>query len=165
MTDLRKERTNKFIRESFNQLLTEQPFSKITVAEIVKKAMIHRNTFYQHYDDKYDLLRSCIANMVNDSDFSIEEFKVKPFTTIDQALMTNYPKILDRQANDEDFRHTTNNVLLSSITKKSDHRDIFWVIGKIAAIFIWNEMTNQNYDLINDYQELDEIYTTGIFPN
>jgi len=36
----------------------EKEFETITVKDICDRAMVHRTTFYNHYVDKYDLLRS-----------------------------------------------------------------------------------------------------------
>lgn len=38
-------------------LLEEKPFEKITTIDICKTAGVPRATFYNHFDDKYDLLR------------------------------------------------------------------------------------------------------------
>ncbi len=37
-------------------LMTEQEFETISVKEVCDRAMVHRTTFYKHYEDKYDLL-------------------------------------------------------------------------------------------------------------
>lgn len=49
--------TKKAIKQSFQKLLKEMPFDKITVKEIVEECGINRNTFYYHYADIYDLLQ------------------------------------------------------------------------------------------------------------
>lgn len=54
--DLRIKRTQKAIKESFFFLVEEKGFEHISVKDITDKAMISRNTFYLHYEDKYDLL-------------------------------------------------------------------------------------------------------------
>lgn len=164
MTDLRKKRTNLMITKSFTKLLEEKSFSKITVAEIVKNAMIHRNTFYQHFEDKYALLRCCIENMVSISVFSSEGFKTKPFTTINQYIIKKHLNIVKRQKNDQEFQHTVNNIMLSALSRKSSDDEIFWLIGKIAAIFVWNDVTNHHYEIIHDYEKLDHIFATKKFP-
>lgn len=46
------------IRESFIQLLKEQPVSKITVTKICEMAEINRATFYKYYNDAFDLLQN-----------------------------------------------------------------------------------------------------------
>jgi AcrR family transcriptional regulator len=37
-------------------LMAERDFESITVVDICERAMVHRTTFYKHYEDKYGLL-------------------------------------------------------------------------------------------------------------
>lgn len=55
-SDLRVIKTKKLIKEAFFELMESIGFEKITIAELAKKAMVSRTTFYLHYMDKYDLL-------------------------------------------------------------------------------------------------------------
>lgn len=54
--DLRVRRTHKLLWEALVTLMTEREFETISVKEICDRAMVHRTTFYKHYEDKYDLL-------------------------------------------------------------------------------------------------------------
>jgi AcrR family transcriptional regulator len=54
--DLRIRRTRKLIWEALLSLLQEQPFATISVRAISERAMVHRATFYTHFQDKYALL-------------------------------------------------------------------------------------------------------------
>ncbi|GHO56693.1 TetR family transcriptional regulator [Ktedonobacter robiniae] len=54
--DLRVRRTYKLLWEALLTLLEQRPFESISVTEICEKAMVHRVTFYKHFEDKYDLL-------------------------------------------------------------------------------------------------------------
>jgi len=54
--DLRVRRTHKLLWEALMTLMTEQEFETISVKEICDRAMVHRTTFYKHYEDKYELL-------------------------------------------------------------------------------------------------------------
>lgn len=53
--DLRVIKTRKNIEISFIYLLNKKDFCKITVQDILDKALINRSTFYKHYNDKYKL--------------------------------------------------------------------------------------------------------------
>lgn len=55
--DLRIKRTYKLLTDSLMELMTRKPFDKITVVDICKNAMVHRATFYAHFEDKYQLLQ------------------------------------------------------------------------------------------------------------
>ncbi len=48
--------TQKAILSTFQQMLEEMPFEKITVSALVRRCEISSNTFYYHYSDIYDLL-------------------------------------------------------------------------------------------------------------
>ncbi len=44
------------LAESFKELATKRPIEKITIREITDKAGVIRPTFYNHFQDKYELL-------------------------------------------------------------------------------------------------------------
>jgi AcrR family transcriptional regulator len=62
--DLRVRRTYKFLWEALLRLMTERDFEAITVTEICEAAMVHRTTFYKHYEDKYGLLAQGIQDQL-----------------------------------------------------------------------------------------------------
>jgi len=55
--DLRVKRTYKLLLDALVGLLEEKTFEEIHVTDICEKAMVHRTTFYKHFEDKYHLLR------------------------------------------------------------------------------------------------------------
>ena len=61
--DLRVRRTRKLLWEALMAELSERPFEQITVREICERAMVHRTTFYKHYEDKYALLEQGMRQM------------------------------------------------------------------------------------------------------
>jgi AcrR family transcriptional regulator len=54
--DPRVNRTRHMLEQALSQLLTEKPFTQITVQDITAKADLNRATFYAHFEDKYSLL-------------------------------------------------------------------------------------------------------------
>lgn len=48
--------TEKAILQTFDDMIREMPFEKITVTALVARCEISSNTFYYHYRDIYDLL-------------------------------------------------------------------------------------------------------------
>ena len=48
--------TKRVIADSLKELCREKPFDKISVGEIAEKCNVNRQTFYYHFQDKYDLL-------------------------------------------------------------------------------------------------------------
>ncbi len=61
--DLRVQRTHKLLWEALMAELSERPFEQITVKDICERAMVHRTTFYKHYEDKYALLEQGMRQM------------------------------------------------------------------------------------------------------
>ncbi len=61
--DIRVIKTKKAIENAFIEILGEKSFTKITIEEICKKANVNRMSFYNHYDDKYDLLNDIMNNI------------------------------------------------------------------------------------------------------
>jgi len=57
--------TQKAILQTFQQMLEEMPFDKITVSAIVSRCEISSNTFYYHYRDIYDLLDAWLSEQEN----------------------------------------------------------------------------------------------------
>jgi AcrR family transcriptional regulator len=80
--DLRVRRTRKLLWEALMTELSERAFEQITIKQICERAMVHRTTFYQHYEDKEALLeqgtREMYARLIAEvtappSAFSLEE--------------------------------------------------------------------------------------------
>ncbi len=65
-TDLRVRRTHKLLWEALMVELSERTIEEITVSDICERAMVHRTTFYKHYEDKYALLEQGIRQMYDD---------------------------------------------------------------------------------------------------
>lgn len=78
---LTAKRTIKIFIESLCSLMMEKPFEKVTVSDICEVAMIPRATFYNYFEDKYDLLETYCQEFVrrpgltppdgNSSDFTV----------------------------------------------------------------------------------------------
>lgn len=49
-------RTKQLLADSLKELMRKMPLEKISVSDIVEYAGIGRNTFYYHFQDKYDLV-------------------------------------------------------------------------------------------------------------
>lgn len=54
--DKRIERTRLALRNAFFELVLSQPYSRIKITDILAKAEVGRSTFYEHYQNKDDLL-------------------------------------------------------------------------------------------------------------
>ncbi|MEH6945248.1 TetR/AcrR family transcriptional regulator [Bacillus sp. JJ722] len=105
--DLRVRRTHKLLWESLFELMTQskQKYSTITINQICDRAMVHRTTFYKHFEDKDALLAAGFKQ------YEKEVFKIplldrlsKPFQVIEQFLHhKEIGKIIESQMDDEQF--------------------------------------------------------------
>ncbi|HVI41682.1 MAG TPA: TetR/AcrR family transcriptional regulator C-terminal domain-containing protein [Anaerovoracaceae bacterium] len=63
--DLRVRRTYKLLSQALMSLLLEKSFEEIFVTDICELAMVHRTTFYKHFEDKYHLLDFCVKELIH----------------------------------------------------------------------------------------------------
>lgn len=64
--DLRVRRTHKLLYNALLELMDKYPFANITVKQICDRAMVHRTTFYSHFQDKFDLLSRTMGQIAED---------------------------------------------------------------------------------------------------
>lgn len=71
--DLRIVKTKKNLYEALILLMKEKNFEEIKVSDICEKSMINRSTFYDHFEDKYELLDSLIKGLENELTMKLGE--------------------------------------------------------------------------------------------
>lgn len=59
------ENTRKTLMKSFCRLYSQKPIHKITIKEITDVAGYHRSTFYEYFQDIYDLLEAIENDLLN----------------------------------------------------------------------------------------------------
>ena len=59
--DLRQRRTRRHLVNALLELLEEKSFREISVVDVCERAMVHRTTFYAHFEDKQALLRHALT--------------------------------------------------------------------------------------------------------
>lgn len=59
-------RSKALIKEALLSLMIEKPFEKISISDIVRRADINRGTFYAHYSNTSDVLKSISASVVDE---------------------------------------------------------------------------------------------------
>ena len=52
----RSNQTKRLLAQSLQEIMVTTPLEKISVNDIVDHAGVGRNTFYYHFEDKYDLV-------------------------------------------------------------------------------------------------------------
>ena len=56
--DRKKRYTRMVLQDSLIELMREKPINKITIKELCENADVNRSTFYAHFSDQYELLRT-----------------------------------------------------------------------------------------------------------
>lgn len=64
--DRRVKRTRQVLKDALITLMAEKEFSNITVQDITRIADVNRATFYSHYQDKIDLIRKTVEDILNE---------------------------------------------------------------------------------------------------
>ena len=62
--DRRVLRSRQALVDAFRALVVETPYDDITVGEVIEKAGVGRSTFYEHYQNKDDLLRASVGGAI-----------------------------------------------------------------------------------------------------
>jgi AcrR family transcriptional regulator len=102
--DLRVRRTNKFLWEALMSLLEENDFESITVTAICERAMVHRTTFYTHYEDKYALLFQGIQDELNALFEKLDSAAAKPLGMDEEPdMLTHFVILLEHVLKHERF--------------------------------------------------------------
>ncbi len=123
--DLRIQRTQKAIIDTFYELLDEKSFNNITVIDICDRALINRGTFYTHFEDKYQLLDKCIYDIMIGFDDEVDKVHG------DSNLLVYYNDVLEVGIN---FILTHLKRLRTIITKT----DCSLIFNKVHEILVQN---------------------------
>lgn len=87
--------TQKAILSTFEEMLEEMPFDKITVSALVKRCGVSSNTFYYHYQDIYALLDVWLNNTIGRiRQENVDEMDWKKETKAVLLACQRHPKII-----------------------------------------------------------------------
>lgn len=170
--DMRKLKTQKFLRDSLFTLMQQKKLSAITVNDICEEAMVHRTTFYKHFYDKYNLLEYMLEELLKDYlKVDIKERINRPFYVLNDIFSQNeqLKKILSVQQDEEAFHKVTTDYIVKNLQhdiKMNVHRIetkievpdklIFYVYGSALNAFIqWRMEGTKDYSP----DEIDEFFT------
>jgi len=79
---------------AFYELIKEKGYEAITIQDIADRAMINRNTFYLHHQNKPDLLDTCtdellseLKNVIVLCPFNMSPFQISTLETVMQTVL------------------------------------------------------------------------------
>lgn len=169
--------TKKKIAKSFKRLFISQAFDKISVSDIMEDAGIRRQTFYNHFVDKYALLewifQTELSEQVTDnldyiSGFQLlselltffkmnQEFYIKLFQIEDQNDFSSYFESYCEQLVDK---------LLSDYSKSNfNQKERVTLINyhsKALSYFIKYELINNSKEELFNRKVIEKIIRTSI---
>lgn len=132
MEDLRKTRTLKLLKEALLEMMTKKSFEEIKINDICNVAMVHRTTFYSHFDDKYDLLEYCIKEAEKEI---TEKMEPANYTSI-QEFYTNMIMALVRyiEGNKEKFK---------AMLIKNDNTSFYKMFNSTCVLYIYKMLQKE----------------------
>lgn len=97
-TDRRVRRTRALLQQSLIQLMARKEIKDITVKELTDLADITRGTFYLHYSDIYDILRSMEYEMfVEFNEILNRSLSLDKGGSMPEAILTDIFSLLERR--------------------------------------------------------------------
>lgn len=124
--------TKKIIAYSLKKIMETTPFSKVSISQIMSEAGIRRQTFYNYFQDKYELLDWIYQQDISEniSDFlDYEEWDKVVRRIIDyfhrnQQFYRNALQVSEQNAFDLSFYHHTKGLLEKIITDMTKDQSI-----------------------------------------
>ena len=91
--DMRQRRSKQHLSEALLGLMEEQPYGEITVVDICQRAMVHRTTFYAHFEDKNDLFQYVLRSMMDR--FSAGRARTEQEKGLREGVRDEFRKVLE----------------------------------------------------------------------
>ncbi|GAB4074245.1 fatty acid efflux pump transcriptional regulator FarR [Barrientosiimonas marina] len=108
--DLRVIKTKNLLSTSLFHLLEENGLSSITIKMICDNALVHRTTFYKHFQDKYDLLVYLFKGYSkNYFELDIKTRINSPIESINYIITSKIKGIQQKQKKEPEFHEILTN--------------------------------------------------------
>lgn len=169
--------TKKAILQTFDRMLEEMPFDRITVSALTRECEISHNTFYYHYQDIFDLLDAWLEEELGEHVFDISpdtgQEAIRNLLCACREKKKTVYHIFNGLSRDNLERYTfvtTDRVFLPYIQKLSEGQDVpEEYLLDVAAFcrysflgffleFLWNNMADdidalsaKLYGLLSDF--------------
>lgn len=128
------------IAYALKDLMQTIPFEKITISDISKKSNIHRQTFYYHFQDRYELL-DYLLNMELVSNF-VEDFSYS-------NMEDKFYEVFNTIYNDRKFYQNTVNINMSDVYKYFAKLSTKELLALINTTLQKNQINDNNCDAIS----------------
>ncbi len=117
---------DELLAKSFKKLARTRPIEKITIREITDEAGVIRPTFYNHFQDKYELLEWIIKRELIDpiepllDNGMLKEALILPLTTMekDKAFYTRAVNLEGQNSFSETLKKAISEMALSRLNRK-----------------------------------------------
>lgn len=163
------------IMSTFEEMLEEMPFDKITVSALVKRSGISPNTFYYHYCDKYALLNEWFGMKLrvirqDEDEYAGWQKRIKFFFLMchdNPRLIHHIFDSLSREQLEHYIFEITDKVFISYVRKKAEGRTVsekkireiarFYTYAFIGFFleYIWDDMEE---DVDSKVDHLSEMF-------
>ena len=131
--DLRILKTKACLYRGLMNLMKTKPFEDIKISEICKESLINRSTFYDHFNDKYELIESLMNDMrkelIEKLDKSIKTNNIKEYyIELMKILLDHIKSNIDIYSSaikinsNSIARDMMTEVIITSATKEIDER-------------------------------------------
>ena len=113
--DLRVVKTKASLYRGLLNLMKKKPFENIKVSEICSISLINRSTFYDHFNDKFELLESMLSDMRIEliNSFNDKSFNGSPNERYEQNIRI----LLDHIEQNKEFYSAVTKINGNSIAK------------------------------------------------
>lgn len=118
--DLRAKRTKIYLASTLLKMMQKESIRKISVADICEKAMVHRTTFYKHFEDKYHLFA-----------YGFELLKHSLFKEVEKHISSQKLSLLVKEINDLSVSYLCENQkMINDILVHNDDEVFYTIIRK-----------------------------------
>ena len=118
--DLRAKRTKIYLASTLLKMMQKESIKKISVADICEKAMVHRTTFYKHFEDKYHLFA-----------YGFELVKRSLFKEVEKHISSQKLSLLVKEINELSVSYLSENQkMINDILVHNDDEAFYTIIRK-----------------------------------
>lgn len=161
--DVKISKTEQLIYDSFYKLRKNNPINKIKVIDVCDGANINRSTFYEYFDDVYDLSTKLERLMIIDSfkDFDKQEIiYCKPY-----EFLTDFNKCLNKyideltvlgKGRERELMFNIEDEIDNLFDGDNDMKNLIsFIIGGSIHVLEKNKLFDKDYEYVN--RQLEEL--------